>query len=127
MVIILLIIIFFLFRKSRANRLRTTGAPNKRAILLYSDIEKMLIFNRSLPAQALLEENEACIKEHSDDIAAEDFEQLMEIVRKARFGHGTISSQELERVIKYRNRLYGKLYSERSAIKKLYLILRLSL
>lgn len=124
--ILLLAIFYFLIRKNIANRARTTGSYNKRAIYLYGDIEKLLIFCRYLPKKALLEENEAYIMESSAYIDAIDLEQLMKVVRKARFGQGVISGQELELVRKCRNRLFYMVYNELSIVKKFHLSLKLS-
>jgi transglutaminase-like putative cysteine protease len=113
-------------RAAKAKKTRLYGNYNKRAINLYSDIEKMLIFCRSLPKNALLEESEADIKEHASYLDAESLEMLMGIVKRARFGQGMISKQELKTVLSIRNRLYQKIYEDQSMIKKLHLILRLS-
>jgi uncharacterized membrane protein len=125
--IILLVIFYLLYRRNIANRARTIGSYNKRAIYLYGEIEKMLIFCRCLPKRAYLEDNEANFRKYFEYIEAESLKQLMIIVRKARFGQGVISDQEFEKVIQCRNRLYHRIYGELSTMKRFRLSLRLSL
>jgi transglutaminase-like putative cysteine protease len=113
---------YLVFGIRRRNRARHDRNHNKRAIFLFSDIEKMLIFCQSLPKKgALLEESVAYVKEHCSYVDVEELDQLLVTINKARFGRGHISSQELREVIRFHNLLYHKVYQELSPIRRIYL------
>ncbi len=96
---------------------------NKRALFLFMEVERILSLCRNgLPSRgARLEDCEEYIKENNPYIEAEVFEVCMEVVRKARFGYGRITSQELMKVKVFRDNLYSKVYQGLPMIKKLYL------
>jgi hypothetical protein len=88
----------------------------------------MLHMIQGLPEKRmLLEEQEAYVKEHCDYLASNELDRLMGLVRRARFGRKTISSEELAEIIRYRNVLYGKVYQDLSTAKRLKLKILLAI
>ncbi|MBP1754000.1 MAG: hypothetical protein H6Q59_398 [Firmicutes bacterium] len=126
---LLLFTVGLLFYRIRKNKqARYSSDLNRRVIFLYREIEIMFHAVRWLPGKAaLLEESEAYVKEQVADDEKEDFTQLMEIVRKARFSRDCISSQELAMVQIYWEDMYIKMNLESSLLKRIYLKLILSI
>jgi transglutaminase-like putative cysteine protease len=111
-----------LYRIRRTSKARYSRNHSKRAIFLFGEIEKIIRVCRGLPGKkALLEESETYVREHFEYMEAEDLERLMEIVRRARFGRGRISGQELSRVLDCRNELYRRVNREMSLTGRIYL------
>jgi protein-glutamine gamma-glutamyltransferase len=119
---LIIMVAFVIFRIRRTEQARHSKNYNQRAIFYYREIEKLFKAGGGLPGkEALLEESEAYIKEHYSHIEEAGLDQLMEIVRKARFGRGEISSEELKQVISFRESVYRMLYKELSPRKRICL------
>lgn len=115
----------FLFIHKRRKMINTKNR-NKRAIFLFARIEKILTSCRSLGKRGTrLEDNVEYVKEHCIYIDPEEFTNCMEIVRKARFGKGRITSSELGEVEMLQKYLLERVYQELPLSKKLYLKLLL--
>lgn len=102
---------------------------NKKAILFYEQIEGLL---KSVKAagkdkNALLEDNVDYAKEHCAYLEDDEFERIMEIIRRARFGKETIAPEELQQVKDFYITLKGKLWGKLSIFRKMYLKLTLFL
>lgn len=95
---------------------------NREAIVLFMKIEKILAVCKELGKRgARLEDLEDDIKEHCSYMDPDAFASCMEIVRKARFGKGKITQEELNQVeILYYN-LFEKACREQAFLKKVYL------
>jgi transglutaminase-like putative cysteine protease len=120
--LLLTLLLFLIYRMSKTQKARYSRNYNKRAIFCYSEIQKMIRIGSGLPGKAaLLEENEAYVKEHFNYIAESQLEQLMEIVRKARFGKGWISDDELKQLLNFRETLYLDLMKSLPLPKRIYL------
>ncbi|MDF2540272.1 MAG: hypothetical protein K0S76_3293, partial [Herbinix sp.] len=101
---------------------------NKKAILLFAEIGRILACCNGIPKRgALLEDYVDYVKKNCSYLKPEEFESAMETVKKARFGRGRISLDELKKVESFRHRLYYNVYEELSFSKKLYLKLILSI
>ncbi len=110
------------YRAYKRYRAGNSKNRNKRAIFLYSEIEKMLRITKKLPGKGtLLEESEEYVREHITQLSGAELERLMEIVRKARFGRGHISSGELLEVARCREHLYKRTYAELNLLGRLRL------
>lgn len=123
-VIILLIMVSsaaLFFRRKKIRRIKNTKNRNRKALYLFAQIEKVLITCHGLPKQVRLEEGEEYIRQHCPYITSESFSDLMETVRKARFGRGRITSQELQSVELFHQSLYSEVYNKQSIGKKVYL------
>ncbi len=119
---LLALLLFLIYRMNITKKTRWSLNYNKRAIFCYSEIQKMIRTGRGLPGkEALLEESEEYVKEHFNYIAENELEQLMDIVRKARFGKGWISDEELKQVLNFRESLYLELMKTLPMPKRLYL------
>lgn len=105
-----------------------TWNHNKRAIVLYAEMDKILTVNKELSKHGkCLEDNEEYLKTNCSYIDPEAFSNCMEIVRRARFGKGAITKAELEQVELLHHSLYRRVFTELSVLKKLYLKLLLSI
>ncbi|HHV09846.1 MAG TPA: transglutaminase domain-containing protein [Clostridiales bacterium] len=113
---------------SRIIRKRTKD-PDKKAILIYGQIERVLKLAKATgkDKNALLEENTDYVKEHCPYLDAEEFEVVMEIIRRARFGRNAIAPEELQQVEEFYIALKETLWAELSLPGKMYLKLRLLL
>ena len=125
---VLFVLVFLLiYRMDFIRKARHSHNYNRRAVFCFGEIEKMLRTCNALPGRgALLEENESYVKEHVNYFEEDDLDQLMEIVRKARFGNGSISVEELKQVLDYRDTLYLILTRDLPLPKKIYLKFLLS-
>jgi transglutaminase-like putative cysteine protease len=120
--LLLVLLLFLIYRMNKIQKTRSSRNYNKRAIFYYSEIQKMIRTGSGLPAKAaLLEESEAYVTEHFNYIAESQLEQLMEIVRKARFGKGWVSEEELRQLLRLRESLYLELMKNLPLPKKIYL------
>jgi hypothetical protein len=119
------IITLLIYRK---NKIRNTWNRNKRAIFLFAQIEKILALVR-VPGKkdARLEDSEDYVKENCSYIDKENFTDFMETVRKARYGKGSISREELREAERFYHNLTDKLNSELPFMKRFYMKLLLSL
>lgn len=102
---------------------------NKKAILLYEQIEGLLkaVKAAGMEKNALLEDNVDYAKEHCAYLEDDEFERIMEIIRRARFGKETIAPEELQQVKDFYFTLKGKLWGKLSIFRKMYLKLTLFL
>jgi hypothetical protein len=105
----------------KKRKIKYTKNRNRKALFLFAQIEKMLSACHSLPKQVRLEDGEEYVKEHCPYITSETIADLMETVRKARFGRGRITSQELQKVELVHQSLYAEAYKKLSFSKKVYL------
>ncbi|MDF2511712.1 MAG: hypothetical protein K0S04_1578 [Herbinix sp.] len=111
---------------SRILRKRTKDL-NRKAILLYEQIEGLLKAVRANGSDKniLLEDNIAYVKEHCPYLDRDEFEIVMEIVRRARFGKETITMEELLQVNDFYNTLKETIWPNLSLFKKMYFKLTL--
>jgi hypothetical protein len=108
------------FYKKR--KMKKVQNRNRRAIYLFAQIEKILAAIRGLGKKgARLEDSEEYVKENCSFIDTDTFASFMETVRKARYGKGRISSEELQQAERFRQNLYIRVYRELPFLKKLYL------
>ncbi|HWT77025.1 MAG TPA: transglutaminase-like domain-containing protein [Mobilitalea sp.] len=113
-------VVFILISRQR-KKLHTTNR-NKKAILLFARMEKLLAVCHGLGKKgARLEDSEEYVKENCSYLDPEAFVNCMEIVRKARFGKGRITRSELGQVEIEHLKLLEKVSAELSFVKKLYL------
>ncbi len=108
---------------------RRTKDPNTKAILVYEQIECILKAGKATGGDrnTLLEDNTAYVKEHCPYLKGDEFEIVMEIVRRARFGKVTITLEELQQVNDFYLDLKKKVWEDLSIFKKMYLKLTLFL
>ncbi|MDF2908900.1 MAG: hypothetical protein K0R34_4221 [Herbinix sp.] len=119
---LLVLLLFLIYRMNKIQKARYSRNYNKRAILCYGEIQKMIRTGRGLPGKtALLEESEAYVKEHFIYIEENELVELMEVVRKARFSQGWISEQELKKILEIRKILYLELMTNLPLPKRIYL------
>jgi Transglutaminase-like enzymes, putative cysteine proteases len=113
--------ILFIWRVRRRNQLLETPNRNKKAIYLFAEADKMLSFQKVLPGKRkTLEDCEEYLMERPDIVHTNLFNSCMEIVRKARFGSGSITEEELKKVESLHQNLYNKTYDKLPIYKKLY-------
>ena len=118
----LLIILYIVRYKHRRLPIQITGEWNKKAILMFRDIECLMRFCHALPKKAHLEEKEAC----ADNCLCLDLEELgkvIEIGERARFGREMLSRQEAVKITVYRNWLFGRIANHITPFRKLILYL----
>ena len=131
MVLVLLAILCFgtiLLRTSYRKKLYGISDNNKKAIMLFAQIEKMLAVCQGFGERgAGLEDNEDYVKKSCDYIESEDFTVCMTTIRKARFGREKITEAELEMVEYFYQSLYKKAEMKLYFGKKMYLKLILLL
>ncbi len=108
---------------------KRTKDLNKKAILFYEQIEGLLKAVKAVGKEknALLEDNVDYAKEHCSYLESDEFEIIMEIIRRARFGKETIAPEELQKVKDFYITLKEKLWSKLSIFRKMYLKLTLFL
>ncbi len=112
-----------LFKVIKRRRYQNAHNPNKRALFFIMEVEKILsVYPNGLTRKGMrLEDVQEYVVEKSPFIEAKAFEACMETARKARFGKGRISANELEEVKAFRHKLYREVYRQLSFIKKIYL------
>lgn len=110
----------YLYFKRRSDK--NTDNNSKKALLIYEEIEKLLVLSRALPRRhRCLEDYIEYVLEHCPYVKEETFLPCMEAVKKARFGRDIISDQEYKAVEKFFHILSYDIYHNTSAIKKVYL------
>ncbi len=115
-------VFFLIVRIRRRRRIRNVRNRNKRAIFVYSETEKILYICKGLPGKrASLEDYEKYVAEHIVDIDVRQFATFMEIVKKARYGRGSITVRELGQVEKFSRNLYAQNYDKLPFYKRLTL------
>lgn len=118
--ILLTVIMTYILRRAKGRDVYENYS--QRALGIYEKIEKLFIIGRLLPKKARsLEENEDYIKEHFAPPFVLEFNECMEIVKKARFGKETIRIDEYLTVQNYYKNLYDMVYNSRPGIKKLFI------
>ena len=108
---------------------RRTKDINVKAILLYEQIEGLLKAVKATGGDKniLLEDNTVYVKEHCPYLNGDEFDVIMEIVRRARFGKETIATEELQQVNDFYALLKEKVWADLSIFRKMYLKLTLFL
>jgi protein-glutamine gamma-glutamyltransferase len=108
---------------------RRTKDLNTKAILVYEQIEILLKAGKAIGGDrnTLLEDSTAYVKENCPYLNGDEFEIIMEIVRRARFGKETITPEELQQVNDFYMVLKKKVWQDLSIFKKMFLKLTLFL
>ena len=118
--------LYIFLRRIRKNNEKMSD--NKRALMLYKNIEQLFVFSQELPPKAKsLEENEAYVKENLTFVPVKDFARCMDIIRKARFAKEPIRPMEYMVVEKFYNNLWNKTYNRLSRMKKAYMMVKIRL
>ncbi|HWT26516.1 MAG TPA: transglutaminase-like domain-containing protein, partial [Mobilitalea sp.] len=118
--------LYILLRIRNKNIEKLTRNHNRKALLLYSEIERMLTSCRSLPGRGeRLEDHVDYVKKNCPYLEDEAFDLCMNTVRKARFGKNSITLYELKELEKFHRNLYNDVYQKMPFSKKLYLKLML--
>lgn len=103
-------------------KMKTMGSYNRRVIILFAQMEKILWFSKGLPGKvARLEDHEDYVIENCPYIDVDRFEHCMDIVKRARFGKDSIQLVEFVEVKLLYEDLYQEVYNKLTFIKKLYL------
>lgn len=122
MAVISIIAILLIRKLRRLSRIRVTKDRNKKALYLFTEIERILSYCNCLPNRRMkLEDCEAFIRERSPYIETKLFDNFMKIVKKARFSNEVITTLELKQIEDFRQKLYREAYEELSLRKKIYL------
>jgi hypothetical protein len=122
MVLILMAILVTMFRLYLTKKKRRTDNYNRRAIILYSDMEKMLAFENAFPKRGVpLEDCMEYVKNKCNYIDPLTFENTMGTVYKARYGRESISRDELQLVESFQQGLFVQIYEKSTFHKKLFL------
>ncbi len=120
--LLLSLILVLLYRMKFTKKDKKSRNYNKRAIYYFGEIQKMIRAGKGLPGKkGLLEESLDYVREHFKYVEEQELEELMEVVRKARFSKGWISKEELKQVLDIRDRLYYRLMKELSLPNRFYL------
>ncbi|MFT4146665.1 MAG: transglutaminase-like domain-containing protein [Mobilitalea sp.] len=123
-IVFLTIIIFYVYRKNKLNKLWN---QNVKAIVLFTRMEKILMACHALGEKRnRLEDNEEFVKQNCPYVEEEEFSYCMEVVRRARFGKDRISAAELALVEQQHLKLYESAFRDLSLVKKLFLKLQLA-
>jgi hypothetical protein len=110
------------FVMGRKKGSRSVRSRKQRAILIFRNINKLLGYLRELGIKGgSLEDCEEYVKKNCLLFEPAAFEDFMEIIRKARFGNGNITEEELDRVTWFYQDLFHKVYDRLSISMKLYL------
>jgi protein-glutamine gamma-glutamyltransferase len=108
-----------IMRKRAIRRIRNR---NKRAIILFAEMEKILAICDGLPKRGnRLEDSIDYVREHCSYIDKKRFTYCVDTVRKARFGRNIITYHELSNLEEFHNSLYQNVYNDLPWIKRLYL------
>lgn len=117
---VILIVCLLLHIQSK-RRAKLTSNHSKKALILYTEIEKIISFCHGLPKRGVhLEEYFDYVKENFPNIDQEAFTSCIETVQRARFGKGRISLVELKVVENFHSKLYTKAYQGLPFGKKVY-------
>ncbi len=121
-VILLTGILVALMLAHRRKRLVHRVNYNKKAILIYKEMERLFIYLNALPKKSrCLEDHLEYVRTNCPYIDGEDFGTVIETVKKARFGRSIISSKELEQVESFYKELSAKVDRKLSPIKRILL------
>ncbi|HKL99470.1 MAG TPA: transglutaminase-like domain-containing protein [Mobilitalea sp.] len=128
-VIILLIpLSMFIIRRFRRKKEKNTDNRSKRAIILYEEIEKLLISSNAIPKKSrCLEDYLDYVTEHCPYIKEDEFNNCMEIIRKARFGKNAISEEELDKVEYFHDSLISIVFDKLNPAKRTFVKILLSI
>lgn len=106
--------------RKRSQRLRMDD-HNKRALYLLSEADKMLLYHKLLPEKnKRIEDCEEFLKEQARYLDPQTFTSCMDIIRKARFGQGSISLDELNQVEQLHKSLSKQIYHSLPFYKKIF-------
>lgn len=95
---------------------------SRKALNLYKKIEKLFIFSKGLPGKSRsLENSEDYVKENLELVSINDFENCMDVVRKARFGKEEISLSEYMELKQFYDNLETQIYERTPRIKRILL------
>ena len=117
-----ILIVCLMLHIQRKRSAKLTSNHSKKALILYTEIEKIISFCHGLPKRGVhLEEYFDYVKENFPNIDQEAFTSCIETVQRARFGKGRISLGELKVVESFHSKLYTKAYQGLPFGKKVYL------
>lgn len=112
------------FQKRRSGKYMDS---NKRAILLFRHLEKLLKLWKVLPKEGDLENHHENVQEHFSEEERKAFIHFIDTARRARYGKGSISPADLDAAELFHQGIYKKIYDNLPLKKKIYLkILRFS-
>lgn len=122
LLLIICVITALLLALRKPVKVKYRRANNRKAILLYRNMDKLLAYCRELGRKgAHLEDCEEYVKKHCLLFDAAAFEKFMEIIKKARFSREIITDQELSWVRWFYQQLVNKVYDGLSFRMKLFL------
>lgn len=118
--ILIVAVLTYIYRKAKEKH---AGEDfSKSALYVYEKIERLFIAGRLLPKkERCLEDNEEYVMQHLTLVPVNDFENCMNIVKKARFAKEPISYNEYLTVEKFYNKLYKRVYEDMSGTGRLRL------
>lgn len=120
-------LIFFYYKLKNKNNIEDKNR-NWYALVLYMKIEKILKICKQLGESGnRLEDIEEDVKENCPYLDPAAFETCMEIIRKARFGKGNITREEVRQVENLYFNLFDKAYQQQDLLRKAYMKLLFSL
>ncbi len=121
-------IIWYVLRVIRRRREEDTKDCSRKALMVYKQLEKLLMSCKALPKRSMyLEDHLDYAREHCVHIGKEEFEACMETVKKARFGKNTINERELSEVEYFYEKLEQNILRDASPVKRTLLKLVLSI
>ncbi len=122
--ILLIVALFGLiiaWRTRHRNHMLHSPDRNKRALYLLVETDKMLSFHKLIQGKGKgAEDFEEYLMKQVDYIEQSSFSAFMSIVRKARFGQGTITDEEIKTVELLHQSLSTKIFQKLPFYKKLY-------
>lgn len=119
-----LVLLFVNLRKKRL--IRTTSDYSRRAIYLFSKMQKIIRYSRGIRMHDNLEDYIAKVAKEYSYIEPKEFLCCVELVQKARFGRSMISSEELKKVEDFYQNLYNKVDKKQRFGKRILLRLYIS-
>ena len=119
------VVVVLMKRRKELNKVKDN---NKKAIVLFGQIEKIIAVSSLYGTEGVgLEDSEATEMNNGFDFNFLDYTVCMENVRKARFGKGKISEEELDAIEKFYQDLYRNSQSKLPFVKRIYLKFILSI
>lgn len=114
-------IVLYILNISKRNKGMANENYSRKALRVYEDIERLFIISHLLPkGSKSLEDSEEYIVKNCRFISSGEFEEFMNIAKKARFGRESIDFMEYTTVMYFYDSLKRQLLNNTTGVRKVY-------
>ncbi len=115
------VVLFLIYKCGKRRSIKNSRNRNMRALYLYREMETLMSIAKFLPGRkSCIEDSEEHIRQHLTGIDTDIYDTFLEAARKARFGNGSISEDELSMVETFHHVMYKELYEQMNIAGKIF-------